>query len=364
MSLPQILAIIVFAGMFIAIMRGKMHRFVPALIGAAVTAVLILALVDDGPRSLWHVLRLYDFVDPHWWYGKHVAEAAHEATSDGGPEIGGVNWQTMIFIGGMMVMVEGMGAAGFFRWLCLLVAKLVRYRVIPILVSFMLLSGFLSMFIDSITVMLFLATVTIELARLLKFDPVPVIIAEIFASNTGGSATMSGDPPNIIIGTSLGYTFSDFVVNTGPIAGLSMIVALLYFYVVLRKPLAATEQRNTGAEAVVYPEPGQAIQDGRGFVLHSGIFVLVVVLLVTQALTGISVALIGVVTAVLTMLASGRNALRVLRNIDWRTLLFFIGLFMLVGALQENGVFLWLGRQMLRLTSGNLIERADRLQVR
>jgi len=130
----------------------------------------------------------------------------------------GVNWQTIIFIGGMMVMVESMGEVGFFRWLCFYVAKLVNYKVVPILITFMLLSGFLSMFIDSITVLLFLTTVVIELARMLKFDPIPMIIAMIFAANTGGSATMSGDPPNIIIGTALGYTFTDFVVNTGPIA--------------------------------------------------------------------------------------------------------------------------------------------------
>src|SRR3990172_12846458 len=92
---------------------------------------------------------------------------------------------------------------------------MVRYKTVSILITFMLLSGFLSMFIDSITVLLFLTTVTIELARLLKFDPVPVIIAEIFASNVGGSATMSGDPPNIIIGTAFGFTFTDFLVNAG-----------------------------------------------------------------------------------------------------------------------------------------------------
>ena len=197
MTAEQIVAIIIFVGMFIAIMSGKVHRYIPALIGGAASAIVVLTLTHPGPQNLWHVLRLYDFIDLHWWYGKHAAEAA----SGSGLGITGVNWQTMVFIGGMMVMVEGLAAVGFFRWLCLLMAKLVNYRVVPILITFMLLSGFLSMFIDSITVLLFLATATIELARLLKFDPVPVIIAEIFAANTGGSATMSGDPPNIIIGT-------------------------------------------------------------------------------------------------------------------------------------------------------------------
>lgn len=115
----------------------------------------------------------------------------------------------------MMVMVEGMKRAGFFTWLCMLIAKLVRYRIVPILITFMILSAFLSMFIASITVILFLAAVTVELSQLLKFNPVPMILAEVFCSNLGGTATVCGDPPNIIIGTSLGFSFFDFLTNTG-----------------------------------------------------------------------------------------------------------------------------------------------------
>lgn len=113
----------------------------------------------------------------------------------------GINWATIIFIAGMMVMVEGMAKAGFFRWLCMTIAKLVHYRTIPVFITFMIMSAVLAMFIDSITVILFLAAVTIELAQLLKFDPIPMILAEVFCANLGGSATMCGDPPNIIIGT-------------------------------------------------------------------------------------------------------------------------------------------------------------------
>ncbi len=212
MSLAQILAVVIFLLMFITIVSGKVHRFIPALVGASCTAILILLVADLGPHSLWEVLRLNDFIDPHWWY--EAPGAAEEVANGVSEEFSGVNWQTIVFIGGMMTMVEGLGAVGFFRWICFLVAKMVHYQVVPILVVFMLLSGFLSMFIDSITVLLFLSVVTIELARLLKFDPVPMIIAEIFAANVGGSATMSGDPPNIIIGTALDYAFTDFAVNT------------------------------------------------------------------------------------------------------------------------------------------------------
>lgn len=125
-------------------------------------------------------------------------------------------------------MVEGMARVGFFRWLCMRLAKMVKYKVVPLFVTFMVLSGILAMFIDSITVILFLAAVTIELSQLLKFNPVPMILAEVFCANLGGSATMCGDPPNIIIGTSLGYSFTDFLTNTGVIAGVSLVVVVLY----------------------------------------------------------------------------------------------------------------------------------------
>ena len=345
MSLAQILAILVFAAMFLAIMQGKVHRYVPALAGAALTAVLILTLVDDGAGSLWHVLRLYDLTDLHWWYGRHASEAA-AVTASGGPEVGGVNWQTMIFIGGMMVMVEGMGAAGFFRWLCLLVARLVRYRPVPILITFMLLSGFLSMFIDSITVMLFLATVAVELARLLKFDPVPVIIAEVFAANTGGSATMSGDPPNIIIGTHFNYNFADFAFNTGPIAWISMIAVVALFYLFFRKALRGQAASHPPGSPDRYPRPREAIHNRRLFMFSMAIFILVVTLLVTHAQTGLSVGLIGCIAAALTIAAGlvcrteapHAEIRHIMGGVDWRTLLFFFGLFVCVGGLETTGV--------------------------
>lgn len=188
-DLSQIATLVIFVAMFIAIIVGKVHRVIPALIGAALIIVIVFLVIMKSPEAISSVLNLGQLGELRFWIpgGEHV-------------ESHGVSWQTIIFIGGMMVMVEGLGAVGFFRWLCLYLAKLVNYRVIPILITFMLLSGFLSMFIDSITVLLFLTAVVIELARLLKFDPVPLIIGEIFASNVGGAATMSGDPPNIIPG--------------------------------------------------------------------------------------------------------------------------------------------------------------------
>jgi len=344
LTLSQIFALTIFVLMFVAIVAGKVHRYIPALIGAALTCIIVFLVIAKSPDMVLSVLNLGQLGDFRFWVPGGEQIASH-----------GVNWQTIIFIGGMMTMVEGLGEVGFFRWLCLYVAKLVNYKVVPILVVFMLLSGFLSMFIDSITVLLFLTSVTIELARLLKFDPVPVIIAEIFAANVGGSATMCGDPPNIIIGTALGYTFTDFAVNTGPIAWAGMVVTLVFFYFMFRKILTPSQPGEPGTLPNQYPEPRGAITNMRRFMVNTGIFILVVGLLVTHAQTGLSVALIGVVAAGLTLLVSGGKAGHLLRRVDWRTLLFFLGLFVCVGGMEETGVLKMLAEYIGAISGGNIL---------
>ncbi len=344
MSIEQIVAIAIFVVMFITIVTGKVHRFIPALIGAGLTCIVVFLALMREPGEIYHVLNLSQLGQFTFWVPGGERVESH-----------GVNWQTIIFIGGMMTMVEGLGAVGFFRWLCLHVARLVNYRVVPILIAFMLLSGFLSMFIDSITVLLFLSSVTIELARLLKFDPVPIIIAEIFAANTGGSATMCGDPPNIIIGTALGYTFTDFAVNTGPIAWVGMIMTLGLFFVFFRKLLTVPYGHNSDASPTQYPEPGEAITNPLLFRINTAIFIMVVILLVTHAETGLSVALIGCIAAFSTLLAAAAQAPRIIRMVDWRTLLFFLGLFVCVGGMEATGVLKMLAEYIGDMSGGNLL---------
>jgi len=343
LTLSQILAIAIFVVMFMAIIAGKVHRFIPALIGAALTFIIVFLIILKSPDAVFSVLNLEQLGQLRFWIpGQEPIESY------------GINWQTIIFIGGMMTMVEGLGEVGFFRWLCLYVAKMVNYKVTPILIAFMLLSGFLAMFIDSITVLLFMASVTIELSRLLKFDPVPVIIAEIFAANTGGAATMCGDPPNIIIGTAFGYTFTDFAINTAPVAWIGMGLALGFFYFAFRKTLASS-QGATDAPLNQYPEPREAIVNPRLFVINTAIFIVVVILLITHAQTGLSVALIGCIAAFLTLLAATRGALHVIKRVDWRTLLFFVGLFICVGGLEETGVLKMLAQYIGDISGGSLI---------
>ena len=190
------------------------------------------------------------------------------------------------------------------------------------------------MFIDSITVILFLAAVTVELGKLLQVDSVPMILSEIFCANLGGSATMCGDPPNIIIGTSLGYSFWDFLSNTGVMAGISLVLAVLYFYLIFRKELAGA----AGFTPENLPDPKSAIRNRRDFAASCAIFACAVVLLVTHAQTGLTVAFIGMAIALVTLLASGRHMLFLLQRVDYKTLMFFIGLFIVVSGLEQTGV--------------------------
>ena len=184
----QILAAVIFVGMFALIIMDKFERQYVTLGSAASCSWSCSASAcTAGTRSKTPEPRRD--LPRDFWYG-----ASESASS-------GVNWSTIFFITGMMIMVEGLGKSGFFRWLCLSLAKATHYHVVPLLVCFMAMAAFLAMFIDSITVVLFLATVTLELAQILCFDPVPMILSEVFCANLGGAATMCGDPPNIIIGT-------------------------------------------------------------------------------------------------------------------------------------------------------------------
>lgn len=339
----QILALIIFLAMFVLIILEVWDRHLITLGCGLLTLVLVFGLGMRSMSAVWETLNVKSIFTTAFWY---AAGESSEASS-------GINWQTIIFIAGMMIMVEGMARVGFFRWLCMRLAKLVKYQVIPIFMTFMVLSFVLAMFIDSITVILFLAAVTIELSKLLEFNPVPMILSEIFCANLGGSATMCGDPPNIIIGTSLGFTFMDFIKNTGLIAVIALVVVVIYFYFIFHKEL----EKNGAAkkDPSQYPDPAEAITSKGGFIASSVIFLCAVVLLVTHAQTRLTVSTIGVCIAAATLIAAGKEGPGLLKKIDYQTLLFFIGLFVVVGGLEQTGVLKILAGIIEKVSGGNIV---------
>lgn len=226
MLAEQVLALIIFISMFVLIVLDKIERHYVTLGCGALTLIGVFGIIMKSPEAVIGTLNLRSIFTTGFWYQSGAAEEA----------VTGINWSTIIFIAGMMIMVEVMAAAGFFRWLCMLLAKAVHYRTRALFITFMVMSFGLAMFIDSITVILFLA----------------------------------------------------------------------------------------------------------------------VVMLVTHALTGLTVAFIGLVIAIFSLIVSGRKALHMLKSIDYKTLLFFLGLFIVVGGLEQTGILEIIAAFIGRVSKGNL----------
>lgn len=360
MLVAQILALSVFLIMFVLIIMDKIEKQYITLAAGVLTMILVFGIggifagnsfgpegILSGGNALLETLNVKSIGTVDFWY---AGEESTESSS-------GISWSTIFFLAGMMIMVEGMARCGFFRWLCMKIAKAVHYKTMSIFVTFMVMSFVLAMFIDSITVILFLAAVTIELAILLDFNPVPMIMSEVFCANLGGSATMCGDPPNIIIGTSFHYSFTDFLFNTGSIAAICLVFIVLFFYFCYKKELCANSGKDV--DITKMPDPKSAILDKKGFVISCIIFGIAIVLLVTHAQTGLTVATIGIGIAILTIITTaiiaGKDGLKhIFKGVDYKTLLFFTGLFVVVGGLEQTHILELIAGFIEKVSGGNL----------
>ena len=257
-----------------------------------------------------------------------------------------INWETLGLLTGMFVLVSILSEAGFFSWLAMSAIRAVNYHPAWLFIALVGLAAGMAMFIDSITVMMFLTVLTVQLCRLIKIDPVPMVIAEVCAANTGGAATLVGDPPNVILGTSLGFNFGDFATHTGPISALAAIILVGFFYLSNRQILK-------DAHTALTPEIIQEVDKMHSEPLHRELtqkgliaFILAILLLVFHIplsdLTGlhINAATAALVPAVMVMLLlSPRHRKPVLLKVDFQNILFFAGLFIMIGGLEKAHVF-------------------------
>jgi Na+/H+ antiporter NhaD/arsenite permease-like protein len=268
------------------------------------------------------------------------------------------NWETIIFVFGMMVIIETLSLSGFFRWLGLHSAQWVKLDPLKLFILFPLLAGFLSAFVDSITVMLFMSTLTLEVAAIIGINPLPLILSEICAANIGGSSTMVGDPPNVILGTYFQLSFMDFVRNTGVIAWIGFAINTSFFIAFFRREIFPARRKlredphrlEMQASSL---EPKRAIQDKRLFAVGLIAISFVVVGLVTHARTHLSVATIAITGALLALILGGQRAGKVLQKIDYPTIAFFAGLFIIVGAMEHVGLLAIVANAVRDLSGGS-----------
>src|SRR5215211_587035 len=271
-----------------------------------------------------------------------------------------ISWETLGLLAGMFFLVSILQEAGFFSWLAMKSLKKFNYHPVSLSVILIIFAAVMAMFMDSITVMLFLSALTLQLCRLLKLDPVPLIIAEVCAANTGGAATLVGDPPNVILGTALGFNFGDFVTHTGPISAIASLLLLGMFYITNRKSLMnahrlLTEDMINEIEAL-HHEPLRAHLTRVGLI---GFLFAVILLVIHHPLgewTGIhsNTALAALIPASFSLLALGNADRRTtLLKVDGESILFFAGLFVLIGGLEKIKLFESLADGLANMSTSN-----------
>ncbi|HIV80474.1 MAG TPA: ArsB/NhaD family transporter [Candidatus Avanaerovorax faecigallinarum] len=312
--MQEIVSIIVFLVVIIAIMTEKVHRSAAALAGAV---VLLLT-------------RVLDF------------DAA----------VGYIDFNTIGVLIGMMLFVAVVKNSGLFEYIAIKAAKMAKGDPWKIMAAFIVITAFLSGFLDNVTTVLLVGPMTITIARMLRINPVPFLITQIFASNIGGTATLIGDPPNIMIGSAAGLTFIDFVANTGIVAVVSIVVLLIAMKILYGTKMKADVE---AIESVAHLDESKAIED-HGLLVKSIVMVVIVVFaFIFHSQIGVDTATIALTCAAVMMVIGGQDIDDIISEVEWSTILFFTMLFVVVGGMVETGVIGELANVVLNVASGHQI---------
>jgi Na+/H+ antiporter NhaD/arsenite permease-like protein len=309
------LAVAIFAGVYVLVATERIHRVAAALGGAA----LVLGLGIVGSEDAF--------------YSRDT----------------GVDWDVIFLLLGMMLVVGVIRRTGVFEYLAIRSAKLARGRPYRVMVLLILVTAGASALLDNVTTVLLVAPVTLLVCDRLGLKPIPFLIAEALASNIGGTATLVGDPPNIIIASRADLSFTDFLVHLTPIVLVILGAFLILARFLFRKSLTSDPAR---AASLMSLDEKEAITD-RPLLLRSGIVLAAILLgFLLQRQTGVTPAVVALVGAGIMILLSPLKPRDLLADVEWETLLFFVGLFILVGALVHVGALELLAQQIAGLTNG------------
>jgi Na+/H+ antiporter NhaD/arsenite permease-like protein len=319
-SQALVLSSIVLLSVYIALSFELVHRAVIALFGAAMIIIIIVSTGIIG-----------------------AADSFEFATNS-------IDFNTIGLLLGMMIIVAILAETGIFQYVGIKLSKISKGNLYMLLVLLGTFTAVSSMFIDNVTAVLLMVPVTISIFRILNLSPIPFILAQVLTSNVGGAATLIGDPPNILIGSAANIDFTSFIIHLGPAVVLSFAASLVLLKLLFRKELRVKPQH---LEELMSRHEDAFIAEKKGLMKKS-LAVLIAVIILFVALGGFHVepSLIALGGAGTLMLITRANPERVFHEVDWTTLIFFAGIFVIIGGAQEAGMIDILSNGALGITGG------------
>ena len=263
-----------------------------------------------------------------------------------------IDFNTLGVLVGMMMFVAVVKHSGLFEYVSIKSAKIAHGDPWKIMVMFMVITAFCSAFLDNVTTVLLMGPMTLTIGKMLKINPVPILLGQIFASNIGGTMTLIGDPPNIMIGSAAGLDFLDFVENTGVACIIGLIAVIFFMKFAYKKKLLADQD---AIKEVMELDESKAITDRR--LLHESVvmIVLVIVAFMLHGSFGIQTATVALTAAAVMMVIGRQDIDEVVGDVEWPTLVFFTGLFIVVGGMVKTGVIKQLATLIMQASGGHLI---------
>lgn len=308
----EVIAIVVFVVVIGLIISEKVNSAAAALAGA-------MALVVTGVMS------------------------AHKALSY-------IDFNTIGLLVGMMVLVAIIRQSGLFEYVAIKAAKMVHGDPWKIMIAFILLTAVLSGILDNVTTVLLVGPMTIAIAKMLEINPVPLLMTQILASNVGGTATLIGDPPNIMIGSAANLSFMDFLKNTGVAVVLVIVFMIVMMRFVYKKEI---EVEGLDTSKIMNLDPDKSITDKP--LLIKGVVVIVLVILgfIFHDQIGMETSVIALTAAAVMLIIGGVNVDNAIQDVEWTTIAFFMALFVVVGGLTETGVIKQVAAVIIERTAGH-----------
>jgi Na+/H+ antiporter NhaD/arsenite permease-like protein len=312
------IAITVFVIAYALIASDRVNKTLVALVGAAV--VVVLGIVESAD-----------------------AFYSHET---------GIDWDVIFLLLGMMIIVSVLRQTGVFEYIAVWSVKRAKGSPLRVMILLVLVTALASALLDNVTTVLLVAPVTLLVCDRLSINPVPFLMAEVFASNIGGAATLVGDPPNIIIASRAGLTFNDFLIHMTPI----VVIVIAVFVVMLPRLFRGSFDVDPERVAdVMSLEEREAIRDPTLLIKCGVVLVLVFAAFILHPVLHVEPSIVALVGAGVLILISRLDRSEYLGSVEWETLLFFAGLFIMVGALVKTGVIDELAQSAIELTGGDAL---------